>query len=96
MRIFVLDASGPDASAEQTFVTQLLRDFSLRDLMSVSARRERVIAVENRQQCAPMLHAVLVGPYRYYMVRKKFNSYSYQYQVHVLVHVLMVSYYSTV
>ena len=37
----MLDASGPDASAEQTFVTQLLRDFSLRDLMSVTARRRR-------------------------------------------------------
>ena len=49
MRIFVLDASGPDASAEQTFVTQLLRDFSLRDLMSVTARRKRFIAVERLQ-----------------------------------------------
>ena len=49
----MLDASGPDASAEQTFVTQLLRDFSLRDLMSVTARRERVIAVEYVDQlCA--------------------------------------------
>ena len=56
----MLDASGPDASAEQTFVTQLLRDFSLRDLMSVTARRERVIAVEHSIKCRP--RSIKFGP----------------------------------